>query len=302
MQALHRKVHVRVRPRITFSGANQDKTPMIPGFNLHLNRTTSMTTTVTTTVRHGPTESACEVGGWRFSCHKAPAMSSAQREELVSELGLRPAIPLPEVVFADSTLQIDHPARGLTIHFDAKEALHTWMLDHKQEADQWEPSSFDFTYSTTYAGTVAQKRCSLKITKTSDTLPLDKLQQQVAILFYERVLLFEDDIRDLGEIYVEVRVRVMEFGFLLLSRYYCRIDEKQTLKLQDTRYYHEFGDNFVWRDHETRESTIGGIKRMLKARYQDEEDTPLHLSGDVVYGLLKPTTTTTEKIHLFASS
>ncbi|KUF73279.1 TIP41 protein [Phytophthora nicotianae] len=189
-------------------------------------------------------------------------MSSAQREELVSELGLRPAIPLPEVVFADSTLQIDHPARGLTIHFDAKEALHTWMLDHKQEASKW-------------------PFCSTNVSCFSKV---------------------PDDIRDLGEIYVEVRVRVMEFGFLLLSRYYCRIDEKQTLKLQDTRYYHEFGDNFVWRDHETRESTIGGIKRMLKARYQDEEDTPLHLSGDVVYGLLKPTTTTTEKIHLFASS
>ncbi|KAG2860087.1 hypothetical protein PC110_g4069 [Phytophthora cactorum] len=258
--------------------------------------------TAKATASYGSTESAREIGGWRFSCHKAPAMSSAQREELAAELRLRPAIPLPEVVFADSTLQIDHPASGLTIHFDAKEALYTWMLDHQRVAEQWEPSSFDFTYSTTYRGTVLQKGCSLEITQTSDTLPLDKLQQQVAILFYDRLLLFEDDIRDLGEIYVEVRVRVMEFGFLLLCRYYCRIDEKQTLKLQDTRYYHEFGDDFVWRDHETRESTIGDIKRVVSTRYQDEEDVPLDLSGDVVYGMLKPASTTTEKIHLVASS
>ncbi|KAF1787483.1 hypothetical protein GQ600_24519 [Phytophthora cactorum] len=31
-------------------------------------------------------------------------------------------------------LQIDHPASGLTIHFDAKEALYTWMLDHQRVA------------------------------------------------------------------------------------------------------------------------------------------------------------------------
>lgn len=255
--------------------------------------------TAATTVSH---ESEREIGGWRFSCHTAPAMSSALREELTAELGLRPAIPLPEVVFADSTLSIDHPPSGLKIHFDAKEALQTWMQDHKQVADKWEPSSFDFTYSTTYNGTVSQKGCSPKINQTTDTLPLDKLQQQVAILFYERVLLFEDDIRDLGEIYVEVRVRVMEFGFLLLCRYYCRIDEKQTLKLQDTRYYHEFGDDFVWRDHETRESTIGDIKQVLRSRFQGEEDAPFDLSGDVVHGILEPISTTTEKIHIVASS
>jgi hypothetical protein len=42
----------------------------------------------------------------------------------------------------------------------------------------------------------------LEVALTSETLPLDKLQQQVAILFYERVLLFEGasrihDFRDL---------------------------------------------------------------------------------------------------------
>ncbi|OWZ18709.1 TIP41-like protein [Phytophthora megakarya] len=256
----------------------------------------------TTTVGHGAaTESVREVGGWRFSCHKAPAMSSAHREELAAALGLRPAIPLPEVVFADSTLQIEHPATGFTIHFDAKEALHTWMQDHKEVSEQWEPSSFDFTYSTSYIGTVLQDGRSIKVTPTSEMLPLDKLQQQVSILFYERVLLFEDDIRDLGEIYVEVRVRVMEFGFLLLCRYYCRIDDKGTLRLQDTRYYHEFGTDFVWRDHELRESTISDIKQRLSAKNQDHRNAPMELSGDAVYGLLRPASTTTEKIHFNAS-
>ncbi|POM61575.1 TOR signaling pathway protein TipA [Phytophthora palmivora] len=256
-----------------------------------------------TTVGHGTTTAAFDsVGGWRFSCHKAPAMSSAQREELAAELRLRPAIPLPEVVFADNTLQIDHPATGFRIRFDAKEALHTWMQDHKEDAEQWEPSSFDFTYSTSYIGSVSQEGRPVKITPTSETLPLDKLQQQVAILFYDRVLLFEDDIRDLGEIYVEIRVRVMDFGFLLLCRYYCRIDEKQTLKLQDARYYHEFGDDFVWRDHELRESTIDDIKQALSTKKHEHHDAHVELSGDAVYGVLRPISTATEKIYLNASS
>ncbi|EGZ23666.1 hypothetical protein PHYSODRAFT_556320 [Phytophthora sojae] len=248
----------------------------------------------------GVAESAREVCGWRFSCHKAPAMSSAQRYALSAELRLRPAIPLPEVVFADSTLQIEHQASGLAIHFDAKEALHTWIRDHDGDADRWEPSSFDFTYSTSYDGSVSHEGRSPEIIQTSEILPLAKLQQQVAILFYERVLLFEDDIRDLGEIYVEVRVRVMEFGFLLLCRYYCRIDEK-TVKLQDTRYYHEFGDNFIWRDHERRESTTAAVKQILGARHPEQQDAPFELSGDVVYGLLRPMSTMTEKIHLTTS-
>eukprot|EP00644_Phytophthora_capsici_P004216 jgi/Phyca11/533749/estExt2_fgenesh1_pg.C_PHYCAscaffold_170061 len=235
---------------------------------------------------------AHEVSGWRFSCHKAPAMSSAQREKMATELGLRPAIPLPEVVFADSSLEINHLASGLTIHFDAREALHKWIEDNKTVADQWEPSAFDFTYSTSYSGTVSMEvrsvylmifaGCPPKTTQTSEPLPLEKLQQQVAILFYDRVLLFEDDIRDLGEIYVEVRI--------------------QTLKMLDTRYYHEFGDAFVWRDNEIRESTIADIKRAVNAQEENEYDAPVDLSGDVVYGMLRPASTTTEKIPHVKSS
>ncbi|KAE9038754.1 hypothetical protein PR001_g5385 [Phytophthora rubi] len=256
-----------------------------------------------TAVGHGgappATESAREVSGWRFSCHRASAMSSVQRNKLAEELRLRPAIPLPEVVFGESTLDIEHPDSGLALHFDAKEALHGWMRDHVGVADRWEPSSFDFTYS----GSIYHKGHSLRITPnvTSETLPLDKLKHQVSILFYERVLLFEDDIRDLGEIYVEIRVRVMEFGWLLLCRYYCRIDEK-TVKLQDTRYYHEFGDDFVWRDHELRESTTAEIKQILSARHPEQQTAPFDLSGDVVHGLLRPTSTKTEKIHFVRSS
>ncbi|KAK1939316.1 TIP41-like protein [Phytophthora citrophthora] len=161
---------------------------------------------------------------------------------------------------------------------------------------------------------------SLKINQTSEPLPLEKLQQQVAILFNDRVLLFEgmgcnisvssaaqlttwvctDDIRDLGEIYVEVRI--------------------QTLKMLDTRYYHEFGDDFVWRDNEVRESTIADIKRVTRAalnclkvtltldvqvvnaRKGDQYDAPVELSGDVVYGMLRPITIVTEKILLVQSS
>ncbi|KAE9140496.1 hypothetical protein PF005_g141 [Phytophthora fragariae] len=278
-----------------------------------------------TAVGHGgappATESAREVSGWRFSCHRASAMSSVQRNKLAEELRLRPAIPLPEVVFGESTLDIEHPDSGLALHFDAKEALHGWMRDHVGVADRWEPSSwismcrnenryavgvilrFWLLGSTSYSGSIYHKGHSLRITPnvTSETLPLDKLKHQVSILFYERVLLFEDDIRDLGEIYVEIRVRVMEFGWLLLCRYYCRIDEK-TVKLQDTRYYHEFGDDFVWRDHELRESTTAEIKQILSARHPEQQTAPFDLSGDVVHGLLRPTSTKTEKIHFVRSS
>ncbi|RLN66752.1 hypothetical protein BBJ29_000005 [Phytophthora kernoviae] len=209
-------------------------------------------------------------------------MSSAQREQLAAELHLAPAIPLPEVVFADSTLQVDYPACGLSIHFDAREALHTWMQDHEGVTDHWEPSSFDFTYSTTYKGSVAQERSPVKIDTTSEKLPLDKLQQQVAILFYDRVILFEE---------------ISAKSTSKFERYYCRIDEKN-VKMVDTRYYHEFGDDFIWRDHEIREALIPELKQALSSKSQEQQDTPIELSGDIVYGMLEPTLSSTEKVNL----
>ncbi|KAF1783189.1 Extradiol ring-cleavage dioxygenase, class III enzyme, subunit B [Phytophthora cactorum] len=188
------------------------KTRLYLGFICILDRTMSMTAKATAS--YGSTESAREIGGWRFSCHKAPAMSSAQREELAAELRLRPAIPLPEVVFADSILQIDHPASGLTIHFDAKEALYTWMLDHQRVADRLTKGD--------------------RAWWTWMSVALRHILIQLA---WCDIGVFAGDHSDVG--YVASGQVAAASGHSVLRscaafrRYYCRIDEK----LQDTRYY-----------------------------------------------------------------
>lgn len=76
----------------------------------------------------------------------------------------------------------------------------------------------------------------------------------------------------------------MSFGFLLLCRYYNRLDAKvlalgfvsaassnhlipfidlrQSVKLLDTRYYHEFGSTFIWRDHEVRAASMVELRKV----------------------------------------
>ena len=36
----------------------------------------------------------------------------------------------------------------------------------------------------------------------------------------------------------------------------------QYIAMLDTRYYHEFGEEFVWRDHEVREAEISDLRRV----------------------------------------
>ncbi|TMW63428.1 hypothetical protein Poli38472_002369 [Pythium oligandrum] len=235
-----------------------------------------------------------ELAGWRFVSVNDGAMSSDDRAAFASALRLGASVPLPEMVFAHSSLVIERLSQNFVIRFDVVSALEQWA---DAKAQHWDHTNYDFTYSSDYCGSVhrtsATEHGAISVVETSESLPLEKLLQRVEIMYYDRVLLFEDDVRDLGEIFLEVKTRAMDFGFLVLCRYYCRIDGK-TVRLVDTRYYHEFGQDFVWRDQEHREATIAELR-------QSQPYDPMHqldLSADAIYISLKPAHVKTEKIFL----
>jgi type 2A phosphatase activator TIP41 len=85
-------------------------------------------------------------------------------------------------------------------------------------------------------------------------IPLDKLGSDNPIEAYGEVLLYEDECGDKGYSRANVRYRVMRDCFLILLRSYVRIDSV-TVRVLDTRYYHEFGSSLVLRDFSWLESS-----------------------------------------------
>ena len=62
------------------------------------------------------------------------------------------------------------------------------------------------------------------------------------ILFYDNIVLYEDELADNGCAILNVRVRVMPSCFLVLLRFFLRVD-KVLFRVYDTRYFHSFGSS-----------------------------------------------------------
>mmetsp|Transcript_17031 Transcript_17031/g.32060 ORF Transcript_17031/g.32060 Transcript_17031/m.32060 type:complete len:439 (+) Transcript_17031:108-1424(+) len=64
------------------------------------------------------------------------------------------------------------------------------------------------------------------------------------ILFFDEVLLYQDDLEDCGESAFDVKVRVMPACWFVLARLYSRVDGGR-LVMRETRLFHEFGQDRV---------------------------------------------------------
>lgn len=111
---------------------------------------------------------------------------------------------------------------------------------------------YDWTYTTKYKGTI--KSGTHNFTQDNSTaLPLDKLSRPDPILFYDDMILFEDELADNGISVVNVKIRVMNERALLLSRFFLRVDGV-LFRVYDTRVYVEFDENRVLREYKEHEA------------------------------------------------
>lgn len=74
-----------------------------------------------------------------------------------------------------------------------------------------------------------------------DRIPVERLGPSSGepILFYDDIVLYEDELADNGTSIVNVKVRVMPSGFLVLQRFFLRVDEV-VFRVFDTRLYCQF--------------------------------------------------------------
>ena len=95
----------------------------------------------------------------------------------------------------------------------------------------------------------------MKIDKdVSDRFNMTLLRDTTApILWSCHSILYEDELSDNGMSQLLVRCRVMPKCYLILLRFWLRVDNV-IIRVNDTRIYHEFGQNYILRHYQEREA------------------------------------------------
>ncbi|XP_039278737.1 TIP41-like protein [Nilaparvata lugens] len=115
---------------------------------------------------------------------------------------------------------------------------------------------FDWTFTTDYQGTLVG---DWLIEDCKEEIDYERLKQKDKILFFNELTLFEDELHDNGIAQLSVKVRVMEWGFFVLLRFFLRIDNV-LIRAFDTRIFHEFDKDFVIREINAREAKVCDLK------------------------------------------
>ncbi|TKA70716.1 hypothetical protein B0A49_04360 [Cryomyces minteri] len=217
--------------------------------------------------------------GFRITTTKKPILKAGPIEEMNRRLG----ITVPEMIFGDNSVTIEHPASGRSISFNTFDALD--RVDKTGESmlkvaysKEWQQSRqnhheeikevikpFDWSYSTDYKGTIPP-HCTF-VSSTSP-IPLALLRQPDPILFFDEVMLYEDELADNGIAMYSCKIRVMPDRLLLLCRFFLRLDDV-IFRIRDTRIFVEFGTGEIVREYTAKEEMYKTVKQMLAVTRED---------------------------------
>ncbi|CAM6093239.1 unnamed protein product [Calypogeia fissa] len=219
-------------------------------------------------------EPGVRVAGWTIRTKKCTILKMDEVERWEKKLQ---TTHLPEMVFGDSALELLHEASGIKIHFNPFDALLGWKKESLPPVEvpaavKWKfrsrPSQqvildYDYTFTTPYCGSETIERnvqtasvqgrlsdaleknveagaaTSLAWVECEDRIDMVALQARDPILFYDEVVLYEDELADNGISLLTVKVRVMPTCWFLLLRFWLRVDGV-LMRLRDTRMFSAF--------------------------------------------------------------
>jgi len=118
---------------------------------------------------------------------------------------------------------------------------------------------FDWSYSTDYKGTLGS--CATVFEPTTTPIPLELLKRPDPILFFDEVMLYEDEMADNGITMFSCKIRVMPQRLLLLCRFFMRLDGV-LLRIRDTRVYVDFGTGEVIREYVAKEEKYEVVREV----------------------------------------
>ncbi|BDD60544.1 hypothetical protein MAP00_005667 [Monascus purpureus] len=214
------------------------------------------------------------IRGFRITTQQLPILKAGGIEEMTKKLGIAP----PEMIFGDNYVTIEHENSGWGITFNAYDALD--RVDKTGQAmlkvaysREWQKSRertydgikevvkpFDWSYTTDYKGTLNSS--GYKFEMTTEPIPIELLKRPDPILFFDNVILYEDELADNGVSMLSCKVRVMPARMLLLSRFFMRLDNV-LFRLRDTRIYIDFESRQVTREYQSKECDYGTVRQTL---------------------------------------
>ncbi|CRG90429.1 Type 2A phosphatase activator TIP41 [Talaromyces islandicus] len=218
--------------------------------------------------------------GFKITTQKLPILKSGPIEDMTKNLGIAP----PEMIFGDNFVTIEHPASAWGIAFNAFDALDRvdktgsamlkvayskeWQKsrEHTHEGIKDVVKPFDWSYSTDFKGTLRPE--SPPFSPTNDQIPIELLKRPDPILFFDDVILYEDELADNGISMLSCKIRVMPERLLLLSRFFMRLDNV-VVRLRDTRIYVDFDKAEVIRDYQAREMSYEDARKVLAGARED---------------------------------
>ncbi|KAL8633426.1 hypothetical protein Q9189_000771 [Teloschistes chrysophthalmus] len=226
------------------------------------------------------TEKVITQHGFKITTRKLPILKAEPIERMTGALGIAP----PEMIFGDNLASIEHQETGWSVRFNAFDALDrvdktgSSMLQvaHSKE---WQTSRekkhegitevvkpFDWSYSTDYKGTEQSRSTLLEHSNTP--IPLELLKRPDPIIFFDEVMLYEDEMADNGITLLSCKVRVMPARLLLLCRLFMRLDGVM-FRIRDTRVYIEFATGEVIREYTAREDKYESVRQKLAMKGRD---------------------------------
>merc|ERR1712093_623867 len=138
------------------------------------------------------------------------------------------------MIFGDNFVAIEHPPSRFGIKFDAYGALD--RVDKTGEkrlkvsySKEWHQSRedshdikevvkpFDWSYTTDFKGETSPEGPQFE--PTEKQIPMELLKRPDPILFFDDVIIYEDELADNGITMLNVKVRVMPARLLLLLRF-----------------------------------------------------------------------------------
>ncbi|KAF4124198.1 hypothetical protein GMORB2_5914 [Geosmithia morbida] len=270
-------------------------------------------------------------GRFRISTRKLPISKSGPIDDLTERIG----IPMPEMIFGDNLVSVEHIPTGWSVAFSTPDALDAVDKTEKKMlrvayARDWESTRedqtqkikeavkpYDWSYSTEYKGTVTNSKSKGKsegegegegaangvgrtpvLAPTKEVIPIELLKRRDPILFFDEVVLYESELDDNGISIYSAKLRVHERRMLLLCRLFMRLDNV-LVRIRDTRIYVDFETDLVIRDYTAKEASFDEVKRRLLMTGRLPDDITISLRDpNVLDQFLKVVEHETEAVHL----
>lgn len=208
---------------------------------------------------------------WKVEVNRGSILTSEEFDKTCVELDIP---QIPEMTFGNNILEISHKS-GFSILFSSIDALK--LVNNKQDlikvaiADEWKESRleneniqnvskpFDWTFTTNYKGTINDTNNQVFISKSDEKIDVERLKRREKILFFDEIVLFEDELADNGSAQLTVKLRVMPTCMFVLMRFFLRVDGV-VCRIYDTRLYHQFGSTFLIREYTEKEAPYDELK------------------------------------------